>query len=55
MKSFEDRYAIRRVKDRLWVVVDPGRPDRTIGGSANENGARRIASLLSRLPRGPKD
>ena len=47
--SSENRYSVERVKDRLWVVVDRARNGAPIGRSADEAGARRIASLLARL------
>ena len=52
---FEERYAIERVKDRLWVVIDKTREGPPIGRSGDETGARMIVSLLSRFRRGSKD
>ena len=51
--SFDDRYAIERVKDRLWVVIDRVRQGRPVGRAADEAGAVRIASLLIRIRRLP--
>ncbi|RBP14357.1 hypothetical protein DFR50_109110 [Roseiarcus fermentans] len=51
-----DRYAIERVNDRRWVVIDTARRGPPIGGSASESGARNIVSLLGAMrpatPRG---
>lgn len=44
-----DRYAIERVKDRLWAVIEKGRQGPPIGWSASEAGARNIMSLLQRM------
>ena len=44
--STEDRYSVERVTDRLWLVIDRTRHGAPIGRSADEAGARRIASLL---------
>ncbi len=46
-----DRYSVERVKDRLWVVIDKARPERPVGWSANEVGARNIVGLLDRIRR----
>ena len=43
-----DRYAVERVKDRLWAVVEKEREGPPIGWSASETGARAILSLLHR-------
>ena len=44
--SRDDRYSVERVKDRLWVVVDRTRQGRPVSRSSDEDGARRIVSLL---------
>ena len=49
-----DRYSIQCLKDRLWVVVDRAHQERAVGHASNEQGARRIASLLAHM-RGGKD
>jgi hypothetical protein len=51
----QDRYSIERVKDRMWVVNDKTRQGQPVGGSSNENGARTIVSLLSRIGHRTKD
>lgn len=46
----EERYSIQRVKDRVWVILDKTRQGGPpIGRAADENGARTIASLLTRM------
>lgn len=47
--SFDDRYAVKRVKDRLWVVVDETRQGSRVGQSGDETGTRRIVSFLNRV------
>jgi hypothetical protein len=44
-----DRYAVERVKDRLWVVIDKARQGPPVGWSASEAGARDILALLDRI------
>ncbi len=51
--SREDRYSVERVKERHWVVVDTTRQGQRVGWSVDEDGARRIVSLLNSLRRGP--
>jgi hypothetical protein len=45
--SFDDRYAIKPVTDRLWVVIDEARQGSKVGLSGDEIGARRIVSFLN--------